>query len=75
MQARRSGHRKAPRRASASRCVALELKGRRHVQGDLTGAALVAAMEAAPHREIDVEPKRSPMPVRAVRLNLAHAGE
>jgi hypothetical protein len=45
------------------------------VQGDLTGAALVAAMEAAPHREIDVEPKRSPMPVRAVRLNLAHTGE
>jgi hypothetical protein len=38
------------------------------VQGDLTGAALVAAMQASPHRGIDRERKRSPMPVRDVRL-------
>jgi prevent-host-death family protein len=40
----------------------------RRLQGDLTGAALIAAMQASPHREIDLERKRSPMPVRDVRL-------
>jgi hypothetical protein len=31
-----------------------------------TGAALVAAMQASPYREIDLEPSRGPMPVRDV---------
>ncbi len=29
-----------------------------------TGAALVAAMQASPYREIDLMPARSPLPVR-----------
>jgi hypothetical protein len=35
---------------------------------DLTGEALVAAMKASPHRDLDIEPKRTSMPVRDVDL-------
>jgi prevent-host-death family protein len=38
----------------------------RRLKGDLTGASLIAAMQASPHRDIDIEPGRSPMPVREV---------
>ncbi len=31
-----------------------------------TGLALIAAMQASPHRDIDIEPSRAPMPVRQV---------
>jgi len=40
----------------------------RRLQGDLTGSALVAAMQASPYRDIDVEPRRSRLPVRDVVL-------
>jgi prevent-host-death family protein len=40
----------------------------RRLQGDLTGAALVAAMQASPYRDIDVEPRRSRLPARDVVL-------
>jgi prevent-host-death family protein len=40
----------------------------RRLKGDLTGEALIAAMQASPHREIDIEPTRAPMPVRKVAL-------
>jgi prevent-host-death family protein len=40
----------------------------RRLEGDLTGAALVAAVQATPYRDIDVEPKRSRLPVRDVVL-------
>lgn len=40
----------------------------RRLKGDLTGKALVAAMQASPYREIDVEPARSHAPVRDVNL-------
>jgi hypothetical protein len=33
-----------------------------------TGRALVAALQASPHRDIDIEPERVPMPVRDVVL-------
>jgi hypothetical protein len=32
----------------------------------LTGELLIAAMQASPHRDIDVEPERGPMPTRKV---------
>jgi prevent-host-death family protein len=35
---------------------------------DLTGEALVAAIQASPYRDIDIEPRRAPMPVRDVTL-------
>jgi prevent-host-death family protein len=40
----------------------------RRLKGDLTGAALVAAMRESPHRDIDIAPRRSRMPVRDVAL-------
>ena len=40
----------------------------RRLKGDLTGQALIAAMQASPHRDIDIEPARAPMPVRGVSL-------
>src|SRR5258708_3329844 len=35
----------------------------RRLKGDVSGAALVAALQASPHRETEIEPKRSRMPV------------
>jgi prevent-host-death family protein len=40
----------------------------RRLKGDLTGKALIAAMQASPHRELEIEPKRAAMPVREVAL-------
>jgi len=40
----------------------------RRLKGDLTGEALIAAMQASPHRDIDIEPRRGKMPVREVVL-------
>ena len=40
----------------------------RRLKGDLTGEALIAAMQASPHRDIDIAPKRALMPVREVSL-------
>src|ERR1700719_4333979 len=38
------------------------------LKGGVTGKALIDAMQASPHREIDIEPQRGPMPVREVIL-------
>jgi prevent-host-death family protein len=40
----------------------------RRLKGDRTGEALIAAMQASPHRDIDIEPRSAPMPVRNVAL-------
>jgi prevent-host-death family protein len=40
----------------------------RRLQGDLTGAALIAAMQASPARDVDLEPRRSRSPARDVVL-------
>ncbi len=40
----------------------------RRLKGERTGEALVAAMQASPYREIEIEPRREPMPVRDVEL-------
>jgi hypothetical protein len=42
--------------------------GSRRRKGDLTGQALIAAMQASPHRNIDIEPRGVRMPVRDVAL-------
>ena len=36
----------------------------RRLKGDPSGEALIAAMQASPHRDIDLDPKRAMMPVR-----------
>ncbi len=38
------------------------------LKGDRSGMALVAAMQASPHRDIDIEPTQIRMPVRGVHL-------
>jgi prevent-host-death family protein len=38
----------------------------RRLKGDLTGESLIAAMQASPYRDIDLEPNRTAMPVREV---------
>jgi hypothetical protein len=38
----------------------------RRLKGEATGAALIAAMQASPHRDLSIEPERGPMPVRDV---------
>lgn len=40
----------------------------RRYQGQPTGRTLIEAMQASPHREIDLEPQRTAMPVREVLL-------
>lgn len=40
----------------------------RRLKGNITGAALVDAMQASPFRETEVEPPRARMPVRDVRF-------
>jgi prevent-host-death family protein len=40
----------------------------RRLKGDLGGEALIAAMQASPHRDIDIEPNRASMPVREVEF-------
>jgi prevent-host-death family protein len=40
----------------------------RRLNGELTGAALIDALQASPHRDVDIEPKRMPMTVRGVQL-------
>jgi PHD/YefM family antitoxin component YafN of YafNO toxin-antitoxin module len=36
----------------------------RRLKSDLTGEALIKAMQASPDHEFDIEPKRTAMPVR-----------
>ena len=38
------------------------------LQGQRTGQLLIDALQESPHRDVDIAPRRSPMPVRAVKL-------
>ncbi len=38
------------------------------LKGERTGAALIDALQASPHRDVEIEPSRAPMPVRGVDL-------
>ncbi len=40
----------------------------RRLKGDLTGESLIAAMQELPYRDIDIEPRRTLMPVRELSL-------
>jgi prevent-host-death family protein len=40
----------------------------RRLKGDRTGKVLIAAMQASPHRDVELEPRRARMPVRDVAL-------
>jgi hypothetical protein len=38
----------------------------RRLKGSITGKALIEAVQASPHRDIDIEPRRTGLPVRDV---------
>jgi prevent-host-death family protein len=38
------------------------------LKGAQTGELLIEALQASPHRQIEIEPRRSAMPVRTVKL-------
>lgn len=38
------------------------------LKGGRSGQLLIDALQASPHRKVDLEPRRSAMPVRAVKL-------
>ena len=40
----------------------------RRLKGDRTGEMLIAALQASPYRDIDIEPRRERLPVRDVKL-------
>ena len=40
----------------------------RRLKGEQTGRALVDAIQSSPHRDIDIEVSREPMPVRDIAL-------
>jgi prevent-host-death family protein len=40
----------------------------RRLTGNVTGEALIKAMQASPYRDVNIEPKREPMPVRDISL-------
>jgi prevent-host-death family protein len=40
----------------------------RRLKGNVTGEILIQAMQASPHRDVNIEPKRASMPVRDISL-------
>ena len=46
--------------------VVMSVEDYHRLKGDRSGEALVAALQASPHREVEIEPKRGPMPVRDI---------
>ena len=46
--------------------VVISAEELRRLKGDLTGESLIAAMQALPHRDVNIEPRRAPMPVREI---------
>jgi len=40
----------------------------RRLEGERTGRALIEALQTSPYRDLDIEPRREPMPVRDVEL-------
>src|SRR5712692_5801437 len=64
-------HSEGPQRVTVhgrDEVVVISAEEFRRLKGDLTGESLIAAMQASPHRDIDIEPGRAPMPVREISL-------
>ena len=40
----------------------------RRLKGEPNGAALIEALQASPHRDVELEPQRAVMPVRELNL-------
>src|SRR5437763_13113883 len=64
-------HTEGPQHVSVhgrDRVVVIAAEEFRRLRGNLTGEALVKAMQASPCRDVDIEPRRSRSPVRGVTL-------
>ena len=48
--------------------VVMSVEDYHRLKGDRSGEALVAALQASPHREVEIESKRGPMPIRDINL-------
>ena len=48
--------------------VVVDAEEFKRLEGARSGDLLVKALQASPHRDIEIEPRRSAMPVRAVKL-------
>ncbi len=48
--------------------VVIDAEEFRRLSGSRTGQLLIDALQASPHREIEIEPRRLAMPVRTVKL-------
>jgi prevent-host-death family protein len=48
--------------------VVISVEECRLLKGGATGQALIDALQSSPHRDIDIEPRRTVMPVRDVGL-------
>lgn len=47
--------------------VVISAEAFQRLKGEATGEQLIAALQASPFRDVDIEPRRDPMPVRDVR--------
>ncbi len=48
--------------------VVVDAEEFQRLQGARSGQLLIDALQASPHRQIEIEPRRAAMPVRAVKL-------
>jgi prevent-host-death family protein len=48
--------------------VVIAVEDFRRLEGSRSGAALVAAMQASPYRDVEIEPARAAFPVRDVAV-------
>lgn len=48
--------------------VVISTEDFRRLTGEVTGEALINAIQSSPYREVDIEPPRLAMPVRKVEL-------
>lgn len=48
--------------------VVVDAEDFQRLLGERTGQLLIDALQASPHRDLELDPRRSAMPVRAVRL-------
>jgi prevent-host-death family protein len=67
----RTAHRQGPQQVTVhgrDAVVVVAAQEFQRLQGERTGEMLIEALQACPHREITLAPRRSAMPVRAVKL-------
>lgn len=67
----RMAHRDGPQHVTLhgrEAVVVVDAEEFQRLKGERTGQLLIDALQSSPHREIDLAPHRSAMPVRAVKL-------